>query len=295
MAYIYRETVIAQDLPIFFNLNHHITSTTVNLEAIDFLADANGDKSVQAGMFVIKESATSTRGRLLPRTRLATASSTSAATATLGATWQTFKPNDVLFVTAPYTTITIGGTYLATEIVKVTIDGIVNNVVTGSTTNSIIATTVAAAISANALIGERVRAVTLGAVIYVFGKNAYDLYSVTTAARNAADDGGSASGTSTAAAAVLSFNTTAVGTVLTVVNGVLTLAANASVALPIGAPVGIRYAQLLGLYGHSIDFKNTPVRPVAPVIQATGVYESNLPYVDDSIKRQLSRLNIRIK
>lgn len=294
MAYIKREAVIAQDKPIFYNLNHHKTPYTVDVYGTDILADENGDKQLPPGMFVVKIAEVA---RFLARSTVATAFSTSSTSGKLNTPFQTFKVNDVLHLVEPFGTIALGGTYLNTEIVKVTIGGYVLNVVTGSTDNAVIGNTVAAAINANPSIYALVRAISDNAgTIYLYGRDGITAHTLVVAARNAADSGASAAGTATASASTLTVSNTAIGTITAIAtDGTVTLAANAGINVPVGARVGVRFTQALGLYGHSIDFKVKPVNTIAPVVEATGVYETNLPYIDEDLRRRFPQLLINKK
>lgn len=288
MSYIKRENPIVQDLPILFNKDGAQYPRSVVVNGTDIAADTSGNKIVPAGSFVTK---TGSVARFLARSTVTAAFTTGAATGTVAAPFNTFKVGDSLYLVEPFTTVTIGGTFLSTERVKVTIGGYAVTPVTGSTVNATIATTVAAAINADPNQSALVRAIASGAVIYLYGKDGVTAHTTTTAARNAADSGASAAGTSTAADATLVYSNTALGTILTVSTaGVITLAANSAVAAPVGARVGVRFGELLGVFEHSIDFNTLPSKDIAPVFGCdTGIYTVNLPYVDEDIKRRLNR------
>lgn len=288
MSYIKRESPVIQDLPILFNKDGAQYPRSVVVSGTDVSVDANGNKIIPAGSFVVQTGSVS---RFLARSTVTVAFGTGAATGTVAAPFNTFKAGDALYLVEPFTTITIGGTYLATEIVKTTIGGYVLNVVAGSTVNATIAATVAAAINGNANLFALVRAVASGAVVYLYGKDGVTAHTVTTAARNAADTLASAAGTSTAADATLVISNTALGTVLTVSTaGIVTLTANSAIAAPVGAKVGVRFSTLLGVFEHSIDFNTVPSKDIAPCLGCdTGIYTVNLPYVDEDIKRRLNR------
>ena len=288
MSYIKRESPIVQDLPILFNKDGAQYPRSVVVSATDVAADASGNKIIPAGSFVTK---TGSVARFLARSTVTAAFTTGAATGTVAAPFNTFKVGDALYLVEPFTTVTIGGTFLSTERVKVTIGGYAVTPVTGSTVNATIATTVAAAINADPNQSALVRAIASGAVIYLYGKDGVTAHTTTTAARNAADSGASAAGTSTAADATLVYSNTALGTISSVSTaGVITLAANSAVAAPVGARVGVRFTELLGVFEHSIDFNTLPSKDIAPVFGCdTGIYTVNLPYVDEDIKRRLNR------
>lgn len=288
MSYIKREAVLTQDLPILFNQDGAQYPRSVVVSGDDIAADSNGNKIVPAGSFV---TLTGSTARFLARSTVTAAFTTGAATGTVAAPFNTFKVGDSVYLVEPFSTVTIGGTYLATERVKVTIGGYAVTPVTGSTVNATIAATVAAAINADPNQSALVKAVASGAVIYIYGKDGTTAHTLTTAARNAADSGASASGTSTAADSALVYSNTALGTITAVSTaGVITLAANSAVAAPVGARIGVRFGSLIGVYTHSIDFLAKPSMDIAPCFGCdTGIYTVNLPYVDEDIKRRLNR------
>lgn len=288
MSYIKRENVVVQDLPILFNQDGAQYPRSVVVAANDVAAAADGSKIIPAGSFV---TLTGTTARFLARSTVTAAFTTSTTTGTVAAPFNTFKVGDALYIVEPFGTVTIGGTYLATERVKVTIGGYAVTPVTGSTVNATIAATVAAAINADPNQSALVKAIASGAVIYLYGKDGITAHSLTTAARNAADSGASASGTSTASASTLTISNTPLGTIASVSTaGVITLGANSGVDAPIGARIGVRFGSLIGVYTHSIDFIAKPSVDIAPCLGCdSGIYTVNLPYVDEDIKRRLNR------
>ena len=290
MSYIKRESPIVQDLPILFNKDGAQYPRSVVVNGSDVAVDASGNKVIPAGSFVVQVG-NSFATRFLARSVVTAAFTTGAATGTVALPYNTFKAGDTVHLVEPFTTITIGGTFLATERVKATIGGYVVTPVTGSTVNATIAATVAAAINNDPSINALVRAVTSGAVIYLYGKDGVTAHTVTTAARNAADSGASAAGTSTAADATLVISNTALGVISSVSTaGVITLTANSGVAAPVGARIGVPFTRLLGVFEHSIDFNTLPSKDIAPCLGCdTGIYTVNLPYVDEDIQRRLTR------
>ncbi len=74
---------------------------------------------------------------------------------------------------------------------------------------------------------------------------------------------------------------------------VITLAGNAAYAIPAGVPIGTKVNMHLGIYPDPLDFTDEPLMHLAPIAQADGVYERNLPYIDEQLKRIYSDLNIK--
>ena len=288
MAYVRRETPIVQDLPILFNMDGAQYPFNVNVFGSDIAPDANGKQIVPAGSFV---TLTGGYARFLARSIVASAFSTGSPNGQLSLPYNTFKAGDTLYSVEPFGSITIGGTYLASETVSVTISGFNIVVTTGSTDNPTIAATVAAAINADPILGSLVQAIASSAVIYIIGKDGHTAQTLVSAGRNAGNTGASAAGTSTVSASTLQVNTTPLGVIASVdVLGNVTLTGNAAFNLPVGARVGVPFGQLIGVYCHSIDFYTFPSLDIAPCFgNHTGIYTCNLPYIDEDIKRRLNR------
>ena len=290
MAYIKRESPYVQDLPILFNKDGAQYPRSVVVNGVDVASAADGTKVIPAGSFVV-QLGNGAAARFLARSTVTVAFTTAGAIGTVAMPYNTFKVGDSVSLVEPYGVITIGGTFLATERVKVTIAGYAVTPVVGSTVNSVIASTVAAAINNDPSINQLVRAIATGSVVYLYGKDGITAHTVTTAARNAADSLASAAGTSTANAATLTVSNTPLGTILSVSTaGVITFTANAGVDAPVGARIGVRFSRLLGVFEHGIDFNTLPSKDIAPCLGCdTGIYTVNLPYVDEDIRRRLPR------
>lgn len=245
--------------------------------------DANGEKTLAAGHTV---SRVGNAFRFTPRSKVSAAFTTGAATGTLS-NWKVFRTGDVLRIVEPYATITLAGTYGNTDTVTVTVQGIALAVTTGSTVLADIAATVAAAINASSALSPMVTAIASGAIIYLFANDGITLYSLA-ATENAA------SGTATASGSALAYGA-ALGTISTISTaGVITLGANAAMAVPVGANVGVVVDEVLGIYGHSIDATLHTSVDIAYVAEAQ-VYTGALPYLDGDIKRQLSNIQFALK
>lgn len=256
---------------------HSLTVTS------DYLGiDADGRKALTAGHFVAR---VGSNYRFLPRATVSTAFSTGAATGNVSSPANVFIPGDVLYIVHPYASITFASTWAINDTVTITVNGISLTVTAASATLATIATAVAAAINASAQLGSIVQAFATGAQVFIYAANGRSLYSISSAE--------STVGTGTAAvdnsATALAFNNTAIGTV-SVVNpstGLITLTGNAGINVPVGARIGVKVNEVLGVYPHSIDFTDQPRKEIAPVKQARGVYIGALPYYDTALAEDL--------
>lgn len=288
MSYIKRETPYVQDLPILFNQDGAQYPRSVVVSGTDIASDAKGYKIVPAGSFVVQ---TGNVTRFLARSLVTSPFSVSTMVGTVALPYNTFKTGDSLYIVEPYGSVVLSGTFLSTETVKVTIDGYSVLVVTGSTINTVIAATVANTINNDPNISGLVKAVAMGAIVYLYGKDGSTARTLTSAARNADDTGASVAGVSTASGSTLTISNTVIGIIAFVsVTGVITLTANSGLDVPVGARIGVRFTNLLGVYCHGIDFMAKPSVDIAPCFGCdTGIYTVNLPYVDEDIKRRLNR------
>jgi len=290
MAYVSRQSVFVQDLPILRSSEG--LRTPYNAYMTDQYISLNADnrKAIPAGMFVVRSG---TVDRYLPRARATAAFSTGATTGTI-TPYNIFAVGEVLTTVFPYGSVTIGGTYLATERVAITVGTRRVSTVTGSTVNATIATTVAAALNNDPIVSKLVSTVVSGAVLHFYSKDGVTGHALVAEARNAADSGASAAGTATASGSNLAIGT--VGTIASIASatGVITLTANAGVNVPIGGIVGINFGRLIGVDIRSRDFTDVPNNLFAPYYEGS-VYEGNLPYIDEQIKLELNGMQFSVK
>ncbi|GAA6622912.1 hypothetical protein [Scytonema sp. NUACC26] len=273
MSNFIRSSFYTVDPPIFATTNseHHIASESVSISAAHVSINNAAVKAVPAGLFVAK---VGNVNRFLPRSTVKTATSTSANTLQ-PVVPQVFIPGDVLYVIQPYATITITSVS-ATQTQTVTVSGYTATATATTSNTTITAQEVVTAINNTAGINQFVYALNLANVVYVFGKDGVSTYAIS--------EGGTV--TSTLSGAALAFNTTAIGTIqgYDYTTGTFTLAANATVALPIGAVVGVLVDEIYGLHNHSIDFTIYPNHTIALYTQSAACRIQHLPHFDDNIR-----------
>lgn len=287
MAYWKRKGSVNVDKPVFAFAHGIETPHSVTIANTTVTADSDGNKVMSSGYYV---SRIGTTFRLLPRTKVATtAFGTGAATGKVN-DYKPFVVGDVLRLLFPYATVTLAGTWGASETLTVSVAGVSNTYVAGDTVLATIASNIAALINADPLMNSRVEAIASGAVIYLFAVDGISLHSLSVSET-------AASGTATASGSALAFASTAIGTILSIdpATNQITLSANAGVAAPIGAVIGVVVDEVLGLYGKSLDLTDTPTVDIYAATAAVGVYKNVLPHVDGDLMRRLPKLTIAEK
>jgi hypothetical protein len=293
MPYFNQSEIFKIDKPIFVYSedNHSTHSITVFRKSnsgagtLNYIGLNEEDRrSVPEGMFVCEM--TNTDVRFLPRGKVKTAVSASSPDISMSP-WNIFAVGDVLTVVEPYVVLTITAS-AATQTQSVTINGQTATAVASSTNVSTTATEVANAINSHPYLRTIVSAKTLAGAVYIFSYDGVTLWGVT--------EGGTV--TATLSAATMSFNATAIGTIASINNNtqVVTLAANASAALPIGT--NLQAAGIDSIYGlaiHSYDFDIPESQDIALFTSSNGVREHFLPYLDGDLKRRFPSMNFGTK
>lgn len=276
--------------PILYGLNSMRAPYGVTMTNEEIQADADSKKSVPEGMFIV---GVGDKIRFLPRARTTAAVTTASNVVSLGAPSQFFLPADILYFVAGYAEITFAGAVAASDTVGIKVG---KNVYTVTSAGTSLATLAADFVTANAV--ELLAAE--GVTVTQKGSSATLIFAGT-------DNLPLAHYTSNGATQVLINSTEAgylgdhiipLGTIASVgapdVSGVraITLLANAAYDVPSGCPVGVMVDKYLGIYPDPLDFTRTPREHVAPIVEADGVYEQNLPYCDGQLKRIFSDLRI---
>lgn len=275
------------EVPILYGLNSMRAPYGVNMVADDILMDAEGQKTVPEGMFIVEVDGDV---RFLPRTRLKVAAATNSPNITIKSPTCSFKTGDTLFAGA-YGRVVFGGSVAASDVITLRIGNVSYSVTSAGTSLTAIpglfVTAHAAALSARgititALGSTSTLEVKATDVYVVSGMSSAGTLTVTTSTPN-----GEAGMFMMPIGSILS-----IGAEQADKSRVITLAANAAYSLPADSPVGVRVDKYIGIYPDALDFTEEPLRHVAPIVEADGVYESNLPYVDASLKREFEQLRI---
>ena len=277
--------------PILFGLNAMKVPFSVTAKAADLLADSEGQKGLPEGMFIV---GTGSEVRFLPRARTTAATTTSGGTArnvSLKAPCNQFKIGDVLYAQAGYAEVTFSGTFATgnTFVVRVGQTSYTGTVGATQTAAGAIAAFVTEHAAALLVAGTTVSA--KGNALVVFSQHSSAIATFSTAPAVTLS-------VSTTAPGFLGDNIAPIGAISSISapasngNRTAVLVADAAYVVPVGCAVGVLVDEYLGIYPDPLDFTDTPTLHVAPIQGADGVYEQNLPYIDESIKRALPLLNI---
>lgn len=284
--------------PIIFGLNRIATPYSVVAKDSVVLPNADSLKLVTEGSFVAQ---VGNEVRFLPRTRVKGTSgagningtATNSAQLTLKAPSFSFKVGDVLYPQGCYGELVFAGTFTAGDVYTVRV-GTANYSITAPASPT--AATVAAlfvSTHATALLAAGVMATQRGSSgsVSLFGT---DSYPVATASSS-----GSVSITlNTTDTGYLGDSILPLGTILSIgpasASGerVITLVANAAYVIPANAILGVAIDKHLGIYPEPLDLTAEPIQHIAPIAECDGVYEQNLPYVDEQLKRIHTQLYI---
>lgn len=273
--------------PIIFGLNAMRTPFSVAVKAIDLEANADARKVVPEGSFVVSVGGNI---RFLPRTRLKLATDTASPAVTLKTPSASFKVGDVLKAVAGYAELHISGTATGGDIVTLRVNGVNYSVTVGTATPVATAALVAAlAIPDVTLTHDG----TTGKVVMV-AKDSYKLDVTSSAAALSARIVSTDPGYFGDALLPLG-SIQSIAAANPAGERVVTLAGNAAYVLPENTPIGIDVDKFLGIYPEQLDLTELPVEHIAPIYHADGVYQDNLPYIDNQVKRILHGLNINKK
>lgn len=255
----------------------------------DILPDALGKKTIPEGMFLVGIGSTV---RFLPRAKAKTAVATNSAAITLTSPSMLFKVGDVVTNVAGYAEVTFGGTIGSGDVFTLQIAGVNYSTTSGGTTAAAVAA-VYVTDNATALLAAGVtvtQKASTGTVIL----RANDAYPINTYASN----GTASISVNTTDAGHLGDMVIPLGTISSIAapnaagERVITLAANAAYALPAGSNIGVAVDTYLGIYPYNLDLSEQPMEHIAPICEADGVYEQNLPYCDAQLKRRFRDLRI---
>jgi hypothetical protein len=292
MTYLTVQTLYRNGKPIVHNTEGRIAIHSVVVSADYLQADLEGNKVFPEGGFLVasKVGADYTT-RFLPRTRLAAITNTGSANISLATPNQQFVVGDVLYAKACYAKLKFLGTYAGGSVVQLKYNGKIYTSATGASA----AATVTQIVTDHAtalLTDEGVTITAVGDTLQVFGRDSADIAAYTTLPA-------AFIGVETTEPGYLGDTLAPLGTILSIgapnaTTGVriVTLAANAAYVVPAGCAVGINHGAILGIYPDQVDVTNEKIRHLSCVQQISGVYQGNLPYCDESIRRALPDLFI---
>jgi hypothetical protein len=283
--------------PIMFGLNRIATPYSVSAKATEVLSNADGYKLVTEGSFV---SLVGSATRFLPRTRVkgtyasdVSGTATNALTLTLKAPSFSFKVGDVLYPLGGYAEATFAGTFTAADVYTLRINGQNYSVTAPATPTA--ANVAAAFVTANAaallVLGITVAQRGSTGTLSIFATDSYPIQAMSST-------GAVTIAINTSESGYLGDYLSPIGTIASIGNAnaagerVITLAANAAYVVPANVPVGVLVDKHLGIYPEPLDLTEEIIQHIAPIAEADGVYEQNLPYIDEQLKRIYATLYI---
>lgn len=268
----------------------------VEIKSVDVLLNSEGLAIVPEGSFIAHVGvADSLTARFLPRTRLSAPTLTSSATVSLQAPCSQFKVGDTLYAKHSYALVKFIGTFATGDIVTARLGNVTysSTVGTAQTGSGVLADFITANAAALLVANITLAQVASTASATIYANDSYDVYfSTSSAAAQIVVE--------TTEAGFLGNNLTPLGTILAISGEdssrvrIVTLAANATQALPINTIVGIDVVEVIGLYPDAVDLTGEPVRHFAVISEIAGIYQNNLPYIDKQLKR-LFGLHLHIK
>lgn len=287
--------------PILYGQTTRRSPFGVVIKAEDLQPNYEGWKLVEGGVFIV---GIGNNTRVLPRTTVkgtynsnTEGTSTSSPTLTLNNPSYSFKVGDVIYSVACYAEVHFAaGTYAENDTVTLEINNVKYSVTAGANddTPEEIAALYASGSTYDAMVANGLRVTRTGALLQIYAPDAYSIkaYSsnktVTINVR-------------TTEPGYFGDRNEPIGTILAIApptsrsgERVITLAANAAYVIPANSRVGVQVDEFgwLGIYDEPCDFSDEPVRHLAPIAEADGVYEQNLPYCDMQLKRKFNDLRI---
>jgi hypothetical protein len=210
----------------------------------------------------------------------------------LKGTSQNFLPGDVLHVVAAYAEVTFSGAVAAADTAAIKIGDVLYTVTSpGASLPTLAATFITANSAALTAAGISVTQKGTSATLVIVAKDSHAItYSTSSGALSVL--------VNTTEAGFLGDNIMPLGTINSIApvsatgTRTVTLAANASYNVPVDVSIGVMVNKYLGIYPDPLDFTDMPRNHIAPIVEADGVYEANLPYIDEQLKRRFDSLRI---
>lgn len=217
-------------------------------------------------------------------TKVATAALTTSSTAIAVEDASIFAPGDVLIITAPYARIDLALTWANGDTLALTLNGLtVVHTTAGFTSLTALATAAAATFQASPL-GAIADFIAEGQRIHIFGA---DAFTVSTVEVTAGDGTGALNGSVTALQRGLSVETIAASGVNVATNTLTTVGA-VDRALPVGAPIGVLVAEVLGVALSTVNLSETTTD--IGCFDSARVYDTRLRGWNKAIARALPEI-----
>lgn len=198
--------------------------------------------------------------------------------------WQMFKVGDKLSVVEPYIQLTVGSIAPDTT-VSIEVSGHKDSYKNTATTPEIAAQGLAGFFGSSPILSQHVWAIAEETKVYLFATDGITIHTVSVT-------GGSVTPVPADGKMIADQPVGEIASFSTSTPGEITLSAEPTITLPVGAHIGVPVNDILGYCHYSTDWSNRDSYIIAPIATATGTYEKALPYCDGDIKR---RLDLRIR
>ena len=272
MSYFYHQAPYQMEKPILKSVENIASTVPVSIDAVNVGLNKAARKVVPGGLWLASVNGVK---RFLPRTSVTSAVSPGATQIPVDLQ-QVLKVGDSLRALEKKATITLGGTYVAGDVIYITYDNgsFAFKVTAPGTVGADLTNYINAAASFDA------RAVLNGGNVELYSVQGGPLTVVTNSAA------GTASTTAYAGQGFL-------GTI-TAINyetSVVTIGTATTISLSAGAKIGVPVDQIYGFHIHSVDFTERPVCILNAIDGSDGVYSQSFPYLDSEIKARFPRIN----
>lgn len=266
------------DKPVLAYGNGNYFAKSITAVGDDIPLDENARRTIPTGMFWAVDLAGAYRP--LPRAKVVTAIGTGSPNITVSPI-AGFKVGDILRIVEPYTALTITAVEVG-QTQTITVNGSTATATATTTAVGDLALLVKQAVENTYPLNSYIYCVVSAGVVYIFPKDGKTLYGVT--------EGGSA--TATLSGATLTYNATAIGTISSIngETGVITLGANAGVAVPAGIGIGASVKEVVGLTCGAMDFSDQNRINLALLTASSGVRIEMLPYFEESFRTQFPKI-----
>lgn len=271
MSFFYHQAPYQVEKAILKSVENISSTKSVRIEASTVGLNKEGRKVVPGGLWVASVGGAT---RFLPRAKTTTAVATGSTQIPVDLQ-QVFQVGDVLRTVERKASITLGGTFLAGDVIFVTYD-------TGTFAYTVKDPANLAANLTNYINGTanfEGRAVLTGSTINLFSARGGSLSVLTNSAAGTVTVVGYAGQGFLGKVTAIDYKTATV-----------TIDTATTVALDQGAKVGVPVDLIHGFHIHSIDFTDRPTCNINAIDGADAVYSKSFPYLDSEIRARFPRI-----
>lgn len=282
MSYVYYKNPYNVDKAVFKNSSQLHASVSVLITRSAISRSPLGRYVIPAGVVLASVNG---EDRPLPRDYV-TAAATTSDTELFVTYPQLFKAGDTLYHQESTNTITIGGTWVAGNVITIQIGGYFLSFTVTQTTAAAVATELNTYINSHWITQNlNLRSGVSGAVVTLYTTG--DVGTLTVSENSAA-------GTVAAGASTFNLTYPLIGTISYVDsdNSKLVLAAASAINVPDGAAIGPRVQHMYGLIASSIDLDDVRQSEILGAYEKGDIYRVGLVYWDNLLAARFPELNV---